>query len=200
MVQRITRKSPVIGVLALQGAVREHRLAIEKCGAAAVAVKYPNELEFIQGLIIPGGESTTISKLIGAYGLDEPIRQRAAAGMPIFGTCAGLILLGKDTVEAGPRPLGLMDIKARRNAFGRQVDSFETDLPVAGFGPDLVKAVFIRAPWIEEAGPGVKVLARHDGRIVLAEQGYYLACAFHPELTDDLRVHKYFLEKVKKSS
>lgn len=187
---------PTIGILALQGAVREHQRAIERCGALAVPVKRPDELSDIDGLIIPGGESTTIGKLIAACDMIEPIQRLAAEGMAVFGTCAGLILLAKRTVEKSEYLLGLMDMTVRRNAFGRQVDSFESDIEVTGFSGKPVHAVFIRAPWIESTGPGVKVLAEENGRPVLVEEGRLLACAFHPELTDDLRLHRYFLEKV----
>jgi pyridoxal 5'-phosphate synthase pdxT subunit len=183
--------------LALQGAVREHQKAIERCGAVSLAVKHPSELRLIDGLIIPGGESTVIGKLIEASGLAEPIRRLAKQGVPIFGTCAGLVLLATETVEKNPYLLGILDIKARRNAFGRQVDSFEADLEVAPLEPPLYRAVFIRAPWVEAAGKGVAVLARWRDRPVLVEQGSNLACAFHPELTDDPRLHRYFLAKVK---
>jgi pyridoxal 5'-phosphate synthase pdxT subunit len=185
-----------VGVLALQGAVREHQRAIERCGAVSLAVKQPAQLELIDGLIIPGGESTVIGKLIEAWGLVEPIRRLAADGVPIFGTCAGLVLLAKEAVESNPYLLGIMDIKARRNAFGRQVDSFEADLDIGPLEPSSYRAVFIRAPWVEAAGKGVSVLAKWRDRPVLVEQGHNLACAFHPELTDDLRLHRYFIAKV----
>ena len=187
---------PTIGILALQGAVREHRRAVERLGAPVLPVKRVEELALIDGLIIPGGESTTIGKLMQAYGLIDPIRRRAAEGMAVFGTCAGLILLAKSTVESSGNLLGLMDIKARRNAFGRQVDSCETEIAVEALREPPFPAVFIRAPWIEEIGSGVLGLAEYDGRTVLAEQGRFLACAFHPELTEDLRLHGYFIETV----
>lgn len=188
-----------IGVLAMQGAVREHIRAIERCSAVALPVKQARELELIDGLIIPGGESTTIGKLMEAFDFVEPLKRRALEGMAVFGTCAGLILLAKTVLGGEKPPLGLIDIKVRRNAFGRQVESFETDIHVDGFGPERLRAVFIRAPLIEEAGEGVKVLATHAGRPVMVERGRFLACAFHPELTDDLRVHKYFCDMVKKA-
>lgn len=191
-------KSSTIGILALQGAVREHQRAIERCGARVLPIKQPDELALIDGLIIPGGESTTIGKLMAEYGFLEPIRERAADGLAVFGTCAGLILLAKETVEPSEHLLGLMDIKARRNAFGRQVDSFEADLSIDIFAPPAVRATFIRAPWIERSGPGVQVLAVHNGHAVLAREGRLLAGAFHPELTDDLRLHRYFIEEVMK--
>jgi len=186
----------IIGVLALQGAFREHRRALEKLGCEVIEVKKPEHLETIAGLVIPGGESTTIGKLLVDFDLMEPIRSLGLAGMPIFATCAGLIVLAKD-IEGSQQPrLGLMDIQVRRNAFGRQVDSFEVDLPVSKIeGQNLVRAVFIRAPYISEVHEGVEVLARHGDKIVLAEQRNLLAAAFHPELTDDLRLHQYFVEK-----
>jgi len=186
-----------IGVLALQGDVREHERILVRCGAESVAVKKPEELEDLRGLIVPGGESTTIGKLVEAYGFLDAIRDRHAQGMAIYGTCAGLILIACQTVEPTGQPLlGLMDIVARRNAFGRQVDSFETELSVPAVGPEPLTGVFIRAPWIESAGPAVQTLATHDGHIVMARQGNLLATAFHPELTRDERVHRYFLEEV----
>ncbi len=188
-----------IGVLALQGAFREHRLMIESCGTEAVEIRKPAGLDQVQGLIIPGGESTTIGKLMRDFGLDQPILQRAEAGMPIFGTCAGLIMLAKTIRGSDQFSLGLMDIEVERNAFGRQVDSFEIDLavPVLGYKP--FRAVFIRAPWIEKAAPNVGILAQHDDKIVFARQGNFLASAFHPELTGDNRIHRYFLNMVKEA-
>ncbi|WP_027718875.1 pyridoxal 5'-phosphate synthase glutaminase subunit PdxT [Desulfovirgula thermocuniculi] len=185
----------VVGVLALQGAFREHQQVLEAMGVKTRQVRKPEELEGISALIIPGGESTAIGKLLVDYGLMEPIREMAAGGLPIFGTCAGLILLAKE-ITGSPQPrLGLMDIRAERNAFGRQVESFEVDLEVPALGEKPLRAVFIRAPYISAVGPGVEVLASlGDGKIVMARQGRYLACAFHPELTEDRRVHRYFLE------
>lgn len=191
-------KSPTIGILALQGAVREHQRAIERCGAKALPIKRPDELALVDGLIIPGGESTTIGKLMAEYGFLEPIRWRAAEGLAVFGTCAGLILLAKETVEGSEHLLRLMDIKACRNAFGRQVDSFEADISIDAFEPPAFRAMFIRAPWIEDAGAGVRVLAGYNGRAVLVQEARFLACAFHPELTNDLRLHRYFIEEVMK--
>lgn len=158
----------------------------------------PGELMAVDALIVPGGESTTIGKLMKEYGFLDAIRRRADEGLPVFGTCAGLILLAKETVEDSEHLLRLMDIKARRNAFGRQVDSFETDISISGFGPPRYPAIFIRAPWIEETGVDADVLAEYEGQPVLVRQKRFLACAFHPELTDDLRVHRYFLEEVVK--
>lgn len=191
-------KAPTVGILALQGAVREHQRAVRRCGAQAIPVKRPDELALVDALIIPGGESTTIGKLMAEYGFLEPIRRRAAEGLAIFGTCAGMILLAKETVEGSENLLGLMDIKVGRNAFGRQADSFEADISINGFEPPDFPAVFIRAPRIEETGAGLEVLADFEGRAVLARQGRFLACSFHPELTDDLRLHRYFLENVMK--
>ena len=188
-----------IGVLALQGAVREHLRMLERAGAEATAVKRPEQLAGLDGLVIPGGESTTIGKLMHQYGLSEPIREMAASGKPLFGTCAGLILLAKRIEGAESAHLALMDITVRRNAFGRQRESFETDLPVAGVADDF-RAVFIRAPYITEVGPGVDVLARIDDKIVAARQGHLLASAFHPELTDDVRMHAFFVEMVREAS
>ncbi len=182
-----------IGVLALQGAVREHCKALEACGVEAVAIRYPEQLDTVAGLIIPGGESTTVGKLLVRYEMLEPLKAKGQVGFPIFGTCTGLILLAKN-IEGSDQPrLGLMDITVNRNAFGRQIASFETDLPLAGIdGPDF-HAIFIRAPYITEVGAGVTVLARLDEKILLARQGNLLVAAFHPELTADLRIHQYFL-------
>src|SRR6059036_2517635 len=174
-----------IGVLAVQGNFREHAQMLRALGADAVEVRKPEQLDGLDGLVIPGGESTTFMKLMGLYGLDEAIRRFTA---PVFGTCAGMIVLDRDH-------LGLVDLRVRRNAFGRQVASFETDLDVAGVAEPL-RAVFIRAPWIEDAGPGVEVLAEVDGHPVLAREGRFLVAAFHPELTDDTRVHERFLNIV----
>ena len=175
-----------IGVLAVQGNFREHAAVLRRLGAEPVEVRLPAELAGLDGLILPGGESTAITRLMRLYGLDEALRSFDA---PIFGTCAGMIVLGRDH-------LGLVDIDIRRNAFGRQVHSFEADLDI-GHGDEPVRAVFIRAPWIEDAGPGVEVLAEVDGHPVLARDGRILVAAFHPELTDDTRVHELFLELVR---
>jgi 5'-phosphate synthase pdxT subunit len=185
-----------IGVLALQGAFREHRWMLERCGAEAVEVRKPEDLDGLAGLIIPGGESTTIGKLLIEWGLMDKIKERAAAGMAIYGTCAGMILLAREIIGSDQPCLGLMDVAVRRNAFGRQRESFEADLNVPEFGAGPVRAVFIRAPFIESAGPGVQVLAAVGDHIVIARQGKFLATAFHPELTDDDRIHKYFLAMI----
>ncbi|MGA9175077.1 MAG: pyridoxal 5'-phosphate synthase glutaminase subunit PdxT [Thermoactinomyces sp.] len=187
-----------IGVLALQGAVREHVRLLEKAGADAVAVKRAEQLNDLDGLVIPGGESTTISKLMNEYKLTQPIRDMHQSGKPIFGTCAGMILIARRIAGQDEAHLGLMDITVKRNAFGRQRESFEAALDVKGIGSEF-QAVFIRAPYIEEVGPGVEVLAEVDGKIVAARQGHLLAAAFHPELTDDVRFHAYFIEMVRES-
>ena len=186
-----------IGVLALQGAFLEHEKALRALGAQACEVRLPQDLDGLDGLIIPGGESTTIGKLATSYGLIEPLRAFASQH-PTWGTCAGLIFLAKDIgIERQPI-LGLMDIKVNRNAFGRQVDSFEIDLPIAGLtGEAPIHAVFIRAPLVEQVGPEVDVLATlPEGGIVAVRQGHLLGTAFHPELTDDLRLHRYFCDIV----
>ncbi|ELK46769.1 pyridoxal 5'-phosphate synthase glutaminase subunit PdxT [Halobacillus sp. BAB-2008] len=187
-----------IGVLGLQGAFREHVRSVEASGAEAVVVKKKEQLEQIDGLIIPGGESTTIRRLIDKYDFLEPIRQFGKAGKPIFGTCAGLILLASEIDGSYDVHLGLMDIKVRRNAFGRQRESFEADLDIEGVAEGY-NAVFIRAPYIEGVGEETKVLARYDGHIVAAQQDQYLACSFHPELTDDHRITAHFVKMVENS-
>jgi 5'-phosphate synthase pdxT subunit len=186
-----------VGVLALQGAFREHIVALEALGATTVAVRLPEQLEGCAGLVIPGGESTAIGKLMETYGFYEPLREHHAGGMAIWGTCAGAILLAKTVLDAlpGQRTLGLMDITVRRNAYGRQTESFESELTVAGLAKPFT-GVFIRAPWIEEVGPDVVVLARHGDRIAAARHGNVLATTFHPELTGDPRMHRLFLEEI----
>jgi 5'-phosphate synthase pdxT subunit len=187
-----------VGVLALQGAFIEHEHILRRLGHEVTQVRLPQQLDVIDRLIIPGGESTTIGKLLVTYKLLEPIRARAQREMPIWGTCAGMILLAKGIAEgrpAGQPALALMDITARRNAFGRQLDSFEADLHVAAFDEKPFRAVFIRAPLIDKIGGDVEPLATlDDGRIVAARQGRFLATAFHPELTHDTRFHELFLE------
>jgi pyridoxal 5'-phosphate synthase pdxT subunit len=185
-----------VGVLALQGAFREHRQVLEDLGCEAVEVRKTSDLKDINGLIIPGGESTTMGKLLQTDGLGDKIKELAAQDFPIFGTCAGMILLSKQIDESDQYRLGLMDMTVRRNAFGRQVASFETDLNVPALGNDPVRAVFIRAPFIREVAPNVGILAEYDGKIVFVRQGNMLASAFHPELTPDHRVHQYFLDIV----
>jgi 5'-phosphate synthase pdxT subunit len=186
-----------IGVLALQGDFREHREVLERLQIPASEVRTPRELDGLDGLIIPGGESTTIIRLMLTSGLLGPLQRLSSAGFPIWGTCAGMILLAKRLDETGTPALQVMDIIVRRNAFGRQVDSFETDLPIAGIPGGPFRAIFIRAPIIEAVGPGVEVLARlNNGTIVAARQGRLLATAFHPELTADPRVHRFFLQGI----
>lgn len=187
-----------VGVLGLQGAVREHIRSIEDSGAHAVVVKKITQLDEIDGLILPGGESTTMRRLIDQYGFLEPLRQFGQSGKPIFGTCAGLILLAKEITNQSTVHLGLMDMTVTRNAFGRQKDSFEAALTIEGVADDF-NAVFIRAPYIERVGEGVKILATYDEAIVAAEEGPFLCTAFHPELTADHRLAHYFVEKVKES-
>ncbi|MEX0992044.1 MAG: pyridoxal 5'-phosphate synthase glutaminase subunit PdxT [Actinomycetota bacterium] len=182
------------GVLALQGDFREHSLVLDDAGATPVEVRAVEHLADVDCLVIPGGESTTISKLAHIAGLVEPIRERAAAGMPIFGTCAGMIVMAERVLDGEPL-LGLVDITVRRNAYGRQVDSFEADVPVDGI-EDPIRAVFIRAPWVEEVGACVTVLAELEGRPVALEQGNLLVASFHPEIVREQRLHEYFLEKV----
>jgi 5'-phosphate synthase pdxT subunit len=186
-----------IGVLALQGAFIEHVHALERLGVAAREVRLPRDLDGLDGLILPGGESTTIGKLMVQYGLDEPIRARARAGFPIWGTCAGMILLAKDIGGLRQPLIGVMDIVVERNAFGRQLDSFEADLAIPVIGAEPFPTVFIRAPLIHSVSGETEILARlADGRIVAARQGNLLATSFHPELTNDDRLHRYFVEEI----
>ena len=186
-----------IGVLASQGAFAEHIAILERLGVEAVAVRLPEDLEGIDGLIIPGGESTTISKLMVHYKLSDPIRKLAKKGIPIWGTCAGMIMLADKLPGSTVEPLGLMKIGVKRNAFGRQKESFETELDIPALGKKPFPAVFIRAPAIEECNGDVEVLARlDDGTVVAARQGKLLASAFHPELTEDTRFHQYFLDMI----
>jgi pyridoxal 5'-phosphate synthase pdxT subunit len=206
--------SPLIGVLALQGDVREHLAALRTSGARATTVRRDTELSEVDGLVIPGGESTTISRLLETFGLLEPLRARIAGGLPVYGSCAGMILLASKVLDGreDQHQLGGLDVIVRRNAFGRQVDSFEEDLDFAGVDGPPVHAVFIRAPWVESASPEVEVLARVSedpdvrggevaaGRIVAVRQGPVLATAFHPELTGDSRVHRLFVQMVEGKS
>ena len=183
----------IVGVLALQGDFAEHAAILRRLDADAREIRLPSDLEGIDRLIIPGGESTTIARLMEMYGLVEPIRA-FAAHRPVWGTCAGMIVMAKRVTDLDRETLGLMDVSVVRNAFGRQLDSFETDLEIEELAGDPLHAVFIRAPLIKEAGPAVKVMARiEDKGIVAAREGHLLATAFHPELTDDLRMHRYFL-------
>ena len=188
---------PKVGVLALQGAVREHASSLSELGAHVVEVRTPEHLAGIDALVLPGGESTTMSMLLQSSGLFDPIGERLRDGMPAFGTCAGLILLAGEVLDgrADQRSFGVIDVSVRRNAFGRQVDSFETNLAIEGLA-DPFHAVFIRAPVVERTGEGVDVLAEIDGAAVLCKQGPVLAAAFHPELSGDLRLHELFLHEV----
>jgi 5'-phosphate synthase pdxT subunit len=194
------RALPRIGVLALQGDVREHLRALESVDAVGTLVRRPPDLDAVDGVIIPGGESTTIGKLLVTFELLEPLRKAIASGLPAYGSCAGMIVLADRILDGPPDQvtLGGMDVTVRRNAFGRQVESFEGDFEVAGVGE--LHAVFIRAPWVEEAGPDVEVLAHAAGKIVAARQGALLATAFHPELTGDPRVHELFVSMVRERS
>jgi 5'-phosphate synthase pdxT subunit len=199
-----------VGVLALQGDVREHLAALTECGMVAVPVRRPEELAGVDAMVLPGGESTTMSRLLESFELLETLRERIAGGMPTYGSCAGMILLAREVLDGRPdqRQLGGLDVVVRRNAFGRQVDSFETDLEFAGVTGGPVHAVFIRAPWVESARDAVEVLARVPGdraeggvkgRIVAVRQGMVLATAFHPELTGDGRVHRLFCDLVREA-
>ncbi|RXT08914.1 pyridoxal 5'-phosphate synthase glutaminase subunit PdxT [Ammoniphilus sp. CFH 90114] len=186
-----------VGVLALQGAVAEHMRLLEKAGAEAVAVKKVSQLDEIDGIIIPGGESTTIGKLMKQYGFDIALKEFHEQKKPLFGTCAGMIILAGQIAGQDWNHLGFMDITVQRNAFGRQRESFEIDLPVKGIADDF-RAVFIRAPLILEVGQDVEVLSVHNDQVVAAQQGHLMVASFHPELTDDERIHGYFLELVEK--
>ncbi len=190
-----------IGVLAVQGDFAEHIAAMNDLdGVEAVPVKTKEQIEACDGLIIPGGESTTIGKLCAKFGLDEAINKLNEAGKPIWGTCAGLILLAKDIVDSDQWRLGYLDAEVKRNAFGRQVDSFETDLPIAEVEGGFARAIFIRGPYVTKVGEGVTVMATYADKIVMVRQGNILGAAFHPELTDDRRVQQYFLDMVKEAA
>jgi pyridoxal 5'-phosphate synthase pdxT subunit len=198
--------SPRIGVLALQGDVREHLNVLRECGVEPVRVRRPGELDDVDAIVIPGGESTTIGKLLVTFDLLEPLQKRVRDGMPAYGSCAGMILLADRVLDgtADQVEVGGIDMTVRRNAFGRQVDSFEGDIPFPALGPAALHGVFIRAPWVEECGAGVEVLATVDPgdgapRIVAVRQGALLATSFHPELTGDIRVHQLFAEMVRES-
>ncbi len=199
-----SNQGPTVGVFALQGDVREHLAVLSVLGVNAIAVRRERELAACDGLVLPGGESTTMAKLARTFEVFEPIRDRIAAGMPVFGTCAGMILLA-DRIEGGiadQETFGGLDITVRRNAFGRQVDSFEGDVAVAGFDRP-VHAIFIRAPWVEQVGPDVEVLARvseSEGRIVAVRQGHLMATSFHPEVGGDPRLHGLFVDLVRDHS
>ncbi|MDN3238205.1 pyridoxal 5'-phosphate synthase glutaminase subunit PdxT [Glycomyces tritici] len=204
---------PQIGVLALQGDVVDHMRALEAAGARAVPVRRASELDAVEGLVIPGGESTTMSKLLEIFDLFEPVKKRLDAGLPVFGSCAGMIMLADEVLDGRPdqRSFGAIPMTVRRNAFGRQVDSFETEIAIEGVAGGPFRAVFIRAPWVERIGEGVQVLARVDsasdsgagsggeqgGRIVAVRAGACLATSFHPEVTPDARVHEYFVDMVR---
>ena len=196
--------NPRVGVFALQGDVREHVRALAACGAQAVPVRRPTELDTVDALVIPGGESTTMSKLADEFGLREPIRERIAGGMPVYGSCAGMIMLATEVLDGRPDQRGFEGIRmtVRRNAFGRQVDSFEAPVAIDGVAGPAFHAIFIRAPWVERVTAEVEVLGRVTegpaaGRIVAVRQGNLLATSFHPELTGDLRVHQLFVELVR---
>jgi 5'-phosphate synthase pdxT subunit len=189
-----------IGVLALQGAFEEHLACLDKLKVEASAVRLQSELQGIDGLVIPGGESTTMARLMRDYGLTAPLRKIIRSGLPVMGTCAGMIVLSHKIADVGAPTLDVMDIVVHRNGFGRQVDSFETDIAIPAIGKPPFHAVFIRAPFIERVGDRVEVLARlPNGTIIAARQGNILALAFHPELTGDLRLHSYFLDIVRGS-
>ena len=197
----MSRIDPVIGVLALQGDVREHLVALAGLGVTARPVRRPSELAELDGIVIPGGESTTICRLLDVFELREPLAARLADGLPAFGSCAGMIVLAGEILDgrADQRALGAIDIVVRRNAFGRQVDSFETDLEIDGVTGGPLRAVFIRAPWVERAGPDVAVLARVGEHPVAVRQGSVLATSFHPEVSGDDRLHALFLKMVAQS-
>ncbi len=186
-----------VGVLALQGDFREHLFALEECGVSASPIRRPSELAQVDALVIPGGESTAIANLARSFEMFEPLKTRIANGMPVYGSCAGMILLSERVLDAaiGKETFGGLDITVRRNAFGRQVDSFETDLEFAGITNPPVRAVFIRAPWVESVGESVEILATFD-HAVAVRQGALLATSFHPELTGDNRIHRFFIESV----
>ena len=188
----------IVGVLALQGDVREHISALNDCGVSAIEVRTMSELNSVQALVIPGGESTTISKLARSFHLFDAIQSRIKSGMPVYGSCAGLILLADRVLDAilGQESFGGLDVTARRNAFGRQVDSFESDIEFKGITGPKFRAIFIRAPWIEECGAGVEVLAQIDEHPVAVRYGNLLATSFHPELTRDNRIHRFFVETI----
>jgi pyridoxal 5'-phosphate synthase pdxT subunit len=188
--------TPRVGVLAYQGDVREHLAALEAAGAVPVEVLRVDELDAVDGLVVPGGESTVIGKLAARYGLLEPLRERAAAGLPVFGTCAGMIFLARE-VEGPPQDLlGVLDVRVRRNAFGRQVASFEAEVDVKGVDGGPVAGAFIRAPWVADAGPEVEVLAEVEGKVVAVRQGNLLATAFHPELSGEVRLHRWLVDLI----
>ena len=192
--------APRVGVLAFQGDVREHLAALAAVGADPVEVRSLADLDSVDGLVVPGGESTVIGKLAARYGLLAPLRARIADGLPVLGTCAGMIFLARE-VEGPPQDLlGVLDVRVRRNAFGRQVASFEAEVDVKGVDGGPVSGAFIRAPWVAEAGPEVEVLAEVDGKVVAVRQGHLLATAFHPELTGEVRLHRWLVDLVAERS
>jgi len=197
----VSRTDPLIGVLALQGDVREHLVALAGLGVTARPIRRASELADLDGIVVPGGESTTICRLLDVFELREPLAERLAAGLPAFGSCAGMIVLATEILDgrADQRPLGAIDIVVRRNAFGRQVDSFETDLEIDEVAGGPLRAVFIRAPWVERTGPDVTVLARVGEHPVAVRQGTVLATSFHPEVSGDDRLHALFLALVARS-
>ena len=188
---------PTIGILALQGDYEKHSIMVERLGTPTLYVRGPSDLDRIDAIVLPGGESTTIGKLMNSYSILEPLRGRIRDGMAVFGTCAGLILLASQTADKHQFRLGLLDISVERNAYGRQVDSFEADIPIPVLGEMPVRGVFIRAPVVRGVGDGVKVLAEFEGNPVFLQKGNILAASFHPELTTDTRVHSFFLELVR---
>ena len=187
-----------VGVLALQGDVREHVSSLIACGVEPISVRRSSEIDAIDALVLPGGESTTIAQLAEVFGIYDQLKSRIAAGMPVYGSCAGMILLANEILDAkvGQKTFGGLDITVRRNAFGRQVDSFESDIAFNDGSADLIRAVFIRAPWVEKVGVGVEVLASVENHPVAVRSSTVLATSFHPELTGDHRIHRYFIEEV----
>ena len=194
----MTSRSMKVGVLALQGDVREHMASLLACGVEAVAVRRANEIESIDALVLPGGESTTIAQLAEVFGIFELIKNKIENGLPVYGSCAGMILLADQILDAkaGQKSFGGLDITVRRNAFGRQVDSFESDIAFNDGSEELIRAVFIRAPWVEKVSNSVQVLASIDGHAVAVRSETALATSFHPEITGDHRIHRYFIEQV----
>ena len=189
-----------VGVLALQGDVDEHIAAMQRAGAAAIPVRNAADLERACGLIVPGGESTTVMKLLERFDMASPIIERVHSGMPLWGTCMGMIVVAKQVAGLDQPSLGLLDVSVRRNAFGRQNESAEVDLAIPALGPEPFPAIFIRAPWIERAGPGVQTLAQRGGHGVMVREGNVLGTSFHPELTRDPRVHAYFLQMIEENA
>ncbi|MET4780176.1 pyridoxal 5'-phosphate synthase glutaminase subunit PdxT [Glaciihabitans sp. UYNi722] len=195
----LSKNAAIVGVLALQGDFREHIAVLRSLGADALPIRRPEELAEVAGLVIPGGESSVMDKMSRAFGLAAPLKAAIASGMPVYGTCAGLIMIADRVLDAiaGQQSLGGLDISVRRNAFGSQLDSFETDLDILELGAPPMHAVFIRAPIVEEVGPGVRAIATlSDGRVVAVEQGNLIGTSFHPEMTGDTRFHQYFLDRV----